>query len=95
VSTLVHANKTNAVSREGGSDPFDPTVLGRAVEAIYQNTLGSTLKFVKPCGCLKNSCTPMSRAVSLCVSPGKLVCAFPKQEACVELSGSIFVTRGS
>ena len=29
VSTLVHANKTDEVSREGGSRPFDLTALGK------------------------------------------------------------------
>jgi hypothetical protein len=41
VSTLVHANKTEAVSREGGSQPFDPSALreSRVGKPVYKRPL--------------------------------------------------------
>ena len=65
MSTLVHANKTDEVSREGGgSHPFDPTVLRvmKGSQSVRDPRVIQIQKR-KPVVVLKNLCTPLSRAV--------------------------------
>jgi hypothetical protein len=62
VSNLVHANKTEAVSREGGSQPFDPSALSESQvgKPVCKRPLCNPDTEKKVGVVLKNPCTTPS-----------------------------------
>ena len=64
MSTLVHENKTEEVSHEGGSHPFDPTILrGIKGSQSVRDPRVILIQEGKLVFVLKNLCTPLSRVV--------------------------------
>jgi hypothetical protein len=68
VSTLVHANKTEKVSREGGSRPFDPTALGKSWgKPVYKRPACNPETEMKACVCLEECVYTLSSEHGVCV----------------------------
>jgi hypothetical protein len=67
VSTLVHANKTDEESREGGSEPLDPTVLSESRGSQSVKIPWFIPESRKACVCPEEIMYILSRVVSLCL----------------------------